>query len=147
MHRLARYFSQQRPAPRGSALVGLIVIGGFVGGCLGDDHPESHATSGRPASAMIFNAAPGQGTAAPMAAGPSPPMAGDAIEATTSALSVGAGGALILYDASGPYGALGELYGIGAANLASHFGAWTAKKTSAYTCGELATFSALALSP
>ena len=33
---------------------------------------------------------------------------------------------LVLYDTTGNWGWLGELYGIMAANLASHFGAWTA---------------------
>lgn len=49
---------------------------------------------------------------------------------------------LVLYDKSGAWGTLGELYGIGASNLASHFGAWTAKAAVSYTCGELATFDA-----
>src|SRR5262249_28981243 len=50
--------------------------------------------------------------------------------------------ALVLYDTTGEWGALGELYAIGTANLASHFGSWTAKAATAYTCGELANYSA-----
>jgi uncharacterized protein YdaL len=50
--------------------------------------------------------------------------------------------ALVLYDTTGQWGALGELYAIGTANLASHFGGWTAKAATAYTCGELANYSA-----
>ena len=34
---------------------------------------------------------------------------------------------LVLYDTSGEWGYLGELYAIQVANLASHFGPWTAK--------------------
>ena len=34
---------------------------------------------------------------------------------------------LVLYDSTGQWGFLGELYAIGTANLASHFGSWTAK--------------------
>lgn len=49
---------------------------------------------------------------------------------------------LVLYDSSGPYGSLGELYAIGAGNLASHFGGWIARPVSAYSCGELATYDA-----
>ena len=49
----------------------------------------------------------------------------------------------MLYDKTGAYGALGELYGIGAANLVSHFGSWTAKSVAAYVCGDIAKFSAL----
>jgi hypothetical protein len=50
--------------------------------------------------------------------------------------------ALVLYDTTGQWGALGELYAIGTANLASHFGSWTAKAATAYTCGELKNYSA-----
>ena len=49
---------------------------------------------------------------------------------------------LILYDRSGDWGALGELYAIGTANLASRFGAWTAKPVTSYVCGELDTYDA-----
>ncbi len=50
--------------------------------------------------------------------------------------------ALVLYDTTGQWGELGELYAIGAATFASHFGSWTAKAATAYTCGELANYSA-----
>jgi uncharacterized protein YdaL len=49
---------------------------------------------------------------------------------------------LVLYDTTGPWGELGELYAIGATNLVSHFGNWTAKPATAYTCGDLARYSA-----
>lgn len=49
---------------------------------------------------------------------------------------------LILYDRSGDWGALGELYAIGTANLASRFGSWTAKPVTSYACGELAGYDA-----
>lgn len=51
--------------------------------------------------------------------------------------------ALILFDSTGPYGHLGELYAIGAANLVSHFGGWTAKAATLYTCGEAQNFAAI----
>jgi uncharacterized protein YdaL len=44
---------------------------------------------------------------------------------------------LVLYDTTGPYGALGELYAAEAANLASHTGAWTAQPVSKYTAGQI----------
>lgn len=44
---------------------------------------------------------------------------------------------LVLYDDAGPYGWLGELYGIATKNLATHFGAVTAKPVSAYQPAEL----------
>jgi uncharacterized protein YdaL len=42
-------------------------------------------------------------------------------------------GTLILYDTTGQYGALGELYAIQVANLASHFGKWDARPVAGYT--------------
>ncbi|MEV0169759.1 DUF2334 domain-containing protein [Streptomyces sp. NPDC050803] len=42
---------------------------------------------------------------------------------------------LVLYDTAGPYGHLGELYAMAAANLAGHFGTVTAKPVSQYTAG------------
>jgi uncharacterized protein YdaL len=50
--------------------------------------------------------------------------------------------ALILYDTEGEYGWLGELYAVSVANLASHFGSWRAVPASAYTCGEMADYTA-----
>ncbi|WP_224372867.1 DUF2334 domain-containing protein [Hyalangium versicolor] len=51
--------------------------------------------------------------------------------------------ALILFDSTGPYGYLGELYAMGTANLVSHFGGWTAKRATTYVCGEAQKFSAI----
>lgn len=48
---------------------------------------------------------------------------------------------LVLYDTSGPYGWLGELYGMMAANLVSHFGSWTAHPVNTYTLGELSRYT------
>lgn len=66
---------------------------------------------------------------------------------TTALAGPGIGGTatkrtLVLYDRGGPWGSLGELYAIGGANFASHFGSWTAKPATTYTCGELATYDA-----
>jgi hypothetical protein len=55
----------------------------------------------------------------------------------TGAPGAGTGKALVLYDSTGPYGWLGEMYGIQTVNLASHFGAWTAHPVGQYTAGEL----------
>jgi uncharacterized protein YdaL len=67
-------------------------------------------------------------------------------EATsTGAASAVAGGAntLVLYDTTGPWGWLGELYAMYGANLVSHFGSWTAKPVASYAPGELANYTAL----
>jgi uncharacterized protein YdaL len=131
-------------APRPTLLVSLLLSGVLLGACRGDQENDHSSTSRLAASTMIRNPAPGEGDLAPMMdPGPGPTLTGDAVEVSQAALSSGVGGALVLYDKTGPYGALGELYGIGAANLVSHFGNWTAKAAAAYTCGELANFSAL----
>src|SRR5215831_14677631 len=44
---------------------------------------------------------------------------------------------LVLYDTTGQWGWLGELYAIMTANLASHFGSWTAMPVVSYTAGLL----------
>ena len=49
---------------------------------------------------------------------------------------------LVLYDTTGQWGWLGELYAIMSANLASHFGSWTAKPVGSYTSGTLKQYSA-----
>ena len=49
---------------------------------------------------------------------------------------------LILYDTTGQWGWLGELYGIMSANLASHFGSWTAMPVASYTTGKLKQYTA-----
>jgi uncharacterized protein YdaL len=51
--------------------------------------------------------------------------------------------ALILYDVSGQWGGLGELYATMTANLAGHFGRWTAKPAQEYNGGELERHTAL----
>ncbi|RLV09024.1 hypothetical protein CTZ27_05470 [Streptomyces griseocarneus] len=50
--------------------------------------------------------------------------------------------ALVLYDTTGPYGQLGELYAMAAANLAGHFGTVTTKPVSAYTAGMTEQYTA-----
>ncbi len=54
-----------------------------------------------------------------------------------------AAGALVLYDKTGPYGWLGELYGIAAVTLASHFGPVTSKPVASYAVGDLVKYKAV----
>ncbi|MBP2049027.1 uncharacterized protein YdaL [Streptomyces griseochromogenes] len=51
--------------------------------------------------------------------------------------------ALVLYDTTGPYGQLGELYAMATANLAGHFGTVTAKPVQQYTAGMIDSYSAV----
>ncbi|MGY0237066.1 DUF2334 domain-containing protein [Longispora urticae] len=50
---------------------------------------------------------------------------------------------LVLYDATGPYAWLGEIYGTQNAQLLSHFGSWTAHPVGDYVAGEMAGFTAV----
>jgi len=49
---------------------------------------------------------------------------------------------LVLYDTTGQWSWLGELYGIMTANLASHFGSWTAMPVASYQTGQLKQYTA-----
>lgn len=51
--------------------------------------------------------------------------------------------ALVLYDTAGPYGGLGELYAMAAANLAGHFGSVTTRPVQQYTAGTADSYSAV----
>ncbi|GAA2621683.1 hypothetical protein GCM10010399_61020 [Dactylosporangium fulvum] len=53
------------------------------------------------------------------------------------------GKTLLLYDTTGPYGFLGEQYAIVTANLASHFGDWTAQPVVDYRAGDLDAYQAV----
>lgn len=72
-------------------------------------------------------------------------------------LSVGSGGvgvpiaaaapspnvtALVLYDTTGPWGHLGEMYAALTANLVGHFGKATAKAVSSYAAGDIEKYTA-----
>ena len=50
---------------------------------------------------------------------------------------------LVLYDSTGAYAFIGEEYGIGAANLSSHFGSWTAEPVVSYTSGQINNYTAV----
>jgi uncharacterized protein YdaL len=109
-------------------------------GSLGQGAPpaNSHAHDRGFASSMIWNIGPGDPHLKAHGSVPAgPPRSasgpGDASTVTT----------LVLYDTTGEWAVLGELYAMGAVNLASHFGGWTAKAATAYACGELATYQAM----
>jgi uncharacterized protein YdaL len=50
-------------------------------------------------------------------------------------------GTLVLYDTTGDWGWLGELYATNVGSLVSHFGTWTAKPAASYTAGELGSYA------
>ncbi|WP_223766946.1 DUF2334 domain-containing protein [Streptomyces huiliensis] len=79
-------------------------------------------------------------TAAPTAVPALAPLQGPA--AVRQAAVAAGTSTLVLYDTAGPYGYLGELYAMAAANLAGHFGTVTAKPVSAYTAGLVNQYTA-----
>lgn len=80
------------------------------------------------------------GAAAAQTAPLPPARSGNGVDGSAPA---GANTALILYDVTGPWGFLGELYAIMSANLASQFGPWTAKPVAAYAAGEMNSYKAV----
>jgi uncharacterized protein YdaL len=56
--------------------------------------------------------------------------------------AAGSGSALVLYDTTGAWGFLGELYALGIANLAGHFGSVSTEPVTAYTAGQVNQFTA-----
>src|SRR5690349_13558358 len=50
---------------------------------------------------------------------------------------------LVLYDTTGAYGWLGEVYATQTANLSSHFGSWTAAPVANYKAGDLGAYTAM----
>jgi hypothetical protein len=103
------------------------------GAIAGKDLATARTTIWNPGVHGRTGTGPGTHASTVAAGAPASASGGDAASGVT---------ALVLYDTTGPWGALGELYAIGTANLASHFGGWTAKAATAYACGELATYDA-----
>jgi uncharacterized protein YdaL len=78
------------------------------------------------------------------------PVAGAAFAATVPASTSGAAVAasatartLILYDTTGQWAWIGDLWAQTTANLVSHFGAWTAEPVVRYAAGEMSGFTAV----
>ena len=77
-----------------------------------------------------------------LAAGPAP-AANPHTTTTTTPVATAPTGPLVLYDTSGPYGWLGELYATEVTNLAGHFGSPVAHAVSGYKAGELRQYPAV----
>ena len=54
----------------------------------------------------------------------------------------GSASTLVLYDSTNTWGYLGQLYGIAAGNLASHFGKVTAEPVANYVAGQMSNYTA-----
>jgi uncharacterized protein YdaL len=101
------------------------------------DPPAKKAKPDKPLKEPVSDRGPSGGPSGPALAGPlaaSQPVSGAAVTAGAKAL--------ILYDTTGPYGWLGQTYATMVANLASHFGTWTAKPVSSYAAGDVNNYTA-----
>jgi uncharacterized protein YdaL len=90
--------------------------------------------------AMTATAAVGVGVADADAATTTAPTAARSGKAAPGG---GTAKTLILYDTTGAYGWLGEVYATQAANLSSHFGSWTAAPVGSYRAGDLTAYTAV----
>ncbi|HVF53964.1 MAG TPA: polysaccharide deacetylase family protein [Actinomycetota bacterium] len=87
-------------------------------------------------SAPAYGRPPSKPTPSPSPS-PTPTTAPDPGGPCTARTPAPGGRTLIVYDASGQYGHLGELFAIQAANLTGHFGTFTAIQTSQYQPGQM----------
>src|SRR5256885_12105017 len=76
-------------------------------------HPDDALVAKDPSRGAV-------GAAVTTATQPSAPTTGAGLDTTPSST-------LVLYDSTGPYGWLGQLYGLMAVNLVRHFGSWAAR--------------------
>src|SRR5439155_23715665 len=65
------------------------------------------------------------------------PFSGTGLPGSASQVST-----LVLYDTTGPWGWLGEIYATMAGDLASHLGAWVAMPVGSYSVGSRQQYSA-----
>ncbi|WP_442756528.1 DUF2334 domain-containing protein [Methylocystis sp. JAN1] len=133
-----------------------------AGGAASPQAAAAFPASGSSASPQAAAALPASGSAAARQAA-ALPASGSATGPQAAAALPAAGGAvapaadpltplqpvrptastLVLYDTTGPYGWLGELYAIMAGNLASHFGAWTAMPVTSYAAGGMSGYTSV----
>jgi uncharacterized protein YdaL len=85
---------------------------------VGNPYPSDH---GQMSGNAVLNAGPSDGD----------------IRVPNASSPYGPGGTLVLYDRSGAWGWLGELYATNVSALAGHFGPWTAKPVTDYVAGEI----------
>jgi uncharacterized protein YdaL len=65
------------------------------------------------------------------------------VKAGKAAPGGGTAKTLVLYDTTGAYAWLGEIYATEAANLSSHFGSWAAQPVASYKAGDMAAYTAV----
>jgi uncharacterized protein YdaL len=132
---------QRRPAER-------VVVDPAAAKARGADRSQANGKD-RPAVRTVADGAAGGATirtadlTGPDAARTVLTAAATASRSGAAAPGGGTAKTLVLYDNTGPYAWLGEVYAQQIANLTSHFGAWTAHPVGSYTAGELAGYTAV----
>jgi uncharacterized protein YdaL len=135
------------PRTKVSLRLSILALLASVAGCSESGGP-SVATTRKPASPLQgegsgavgnqfpfeLKAIPHRAAAAVVPSAPAPALAA-AVAASASTL--------VLYDTTGTWGWLGELYAAGIGTLVSHFGGWTSKPVSAYQAGDMNQFTAV----
>src|SRR5438445_8041479 len=89
-------------------------------------HAGEHGKARKPAKHRADALVARDPSSGPVGAATAAPLVTQTAAAVGAGVSSGVSSALVLYDSTGPYGWLGELYGVMAVNLAGHFGSWTA---------------------
>jgi uncharacterized protein YdaL len=120
-----------------AALVSLLLTA--AAGAGGGNGKEPQRPNGDvPASTGLFSGSHGDRGSA---GGKRTPPVGGVSQGAGAPGAVGST-TLVVYDTTGDYGWLGELYAQAAANLASHFGSWRAEPVSAYQPGQISQYTA-----
>jgi uncharacterized protein YdaL len=131
-----------------TALVSLLLLtaaagagggGGNNGGNNNDQKPPRPRTEA-PSSTGLFKGSNGDNGQAAATARPWWQIGG--VSQGKGAPGAGTASTLIVYDTTGAYGWLGELYAQYVANLASHFGSWKAQPVSSYQAGQISQYTA-----
>ena len=133
------------------ALASLLLLSGgaFAGGGNGKGNGNGNGNDkvkpDKPAKDVptqggLFGAAPA--AAASTAGAAKAPVPDPAVSGGSGAPGAVGATTLVVYDSSGAYGWLGELYAQAVGNLASHFGSWKAEPASSYTAGQIAQYTA-----
>lgn len=119
-----------------AALIAVLMLTAAAGG--GNDRKPQRPSGDRPSSTGLFA---GSGANQGAAKGGKWGQSGGTSQGTGAPGAVGST-TLILYDKTGAYGWLGELYAQYVANLVSHFGSWKAQPVGDYQAGQIGQYTA-----
>lgn len=135
--------SQGKPARASHARTSLLTLPAPPRPPAGRPHQPGTTAGGHPAP--VAPGASSRSTAATTTSTASATAVAAAVVPPATARTFGAVGpasTLVLYDSTGAYGWLGELYALGGGTLATHFGRVTAEPVTDYVAGQVADFTA-----